>query len=356
MRPKIDWYLVVPYILAAAISCTVIFSISPDRLFQHVASLLVGLMFLLYFAHQESAIFQTLGWPAYALTIILLLATLLLGENVRGSVRWINIAGFQFQASEFTKPLLILAFAQMLQTYPLTSFKHFVYNVLFFALPALLIFLQPDLGTALVLGAIWVAQVVVANAKPIFLGLLLSSLAMGILSAPLLLHDYQLQRLTSFADPASDPLGSGYNVIQSVIAVGSGGIFGKGLGHGTQSHLRFLPERHTDFIFASLAEELGLAGSLFVLTVLALIIHRLLSGIFLTHGQGNRLILAGIFAYVCFQTFVNIGMNIGIAPVTGITLPLISYGGSSILALGFSLGLASSIITSRRQAQVIEIK
>lgn len=356
MKLKLDWQIAVAYILAACVSSAVMFSISPDRLVQHILSLIFGFALVVYLSSYEPGIFSGLGWPAYYLTVFLLLMTLLLGENVRGSIRWINIGGFQFQASEFTKPLLILAFSQIFEKYPLNSFKNFCINSGLFALPALLIFRQPDLGTALVLVAIWLGQVLVSGAKPIFLSLLGAGIVLALVLAPHILHDYQLRRLTSFADPSKDPLGSGYNVIQSVIAVGSGGIFGKGLGHGTQSHLRFLPERHTDFVFASLAEELGLVGALFVIITLSTILERLLRGVFQSLHRVNRLILSGVFAYICFQTFVNIGMNIGIAPVTGITLPLISYGGSSVIALGMSLGISSSIITSDRDKTILEIK
>lgn len=356
MRRRFDWPFIIAYLMAAAISCAVLFSISPDRLGTQILSLTIGGFLLIYLSHQEPGIFASLGWPAYFLTIIMLVATLVLGENVRGSVRWINIAGFQFQASEFTKPLLILAFSQIFAKYPLNNLGNLVKNLALFALPALLIFKQPDLGTALVITAIWFTEFIVAGANWLILGIVGAGSAAAAFLAPRILHDYQLKRLTSFLDPAIDPLGSGYNVIQSMIAVGSGRILGKGLGHGTQSHLRFLPERHTDFIFASLAEELGLVGSLAVVSVLSFILFRLLYLMMRVGNKELRIIMGGIFAYICFQTFINIGMNIGIAPVTGITLPLISYGGSSIIATGISLGIASSIARSIPGDSSIEIK
>lgn len=356
MRPKFDWPFIIAFLLAALISCAVLFSISPERLPQQAISIVLGLVIMVYLSQQEPGIFTTLGWPAYGLTLLMLLLTTIFGENVRGSVRWINIAGFQFQASEFTKPLLIVAFTQIMTQFPLKNLKNLFINLLLFALPTYLIFQQPDLGTALVIMAIWGSQFLVVGAEWWILASLGSAALIVVSLAPRVLHDYQLKRLTSFMDPSIDPLGSGYNVIQSVIAVGSGRFFGKGLGHGTQSHLRFLPERHTDFIFASLAEELGFVGASMVILILSFFMYRLLRATLQTVSKEYRLILTGTFAYLCFQTAVNIGMNMGIAPVTGITLPLISYGGSSILATGVALGICSSIIRQAPRDPSIEIK
>lgn len=356
MRHALDWSLVVAYLLASAMSLAVLFSISPDRLATQAISLGIGFVLLIYLTRQDYAFFHAVGWPSYILTVIMLMATIILGEDVRGSTRWINIAGFQFQASEFTKPLLILAFSHFFTRYPPKNLKNMAINSALVLLPVFLIFRQPDLGTALVIGSIWSAMFLVSGAAWWLVAGALGIAAGGIMIAPRFLHDYQMARLTSFLDPSGDPLGSGYNVIQSVIAVGSGGLFGKGLGHGTQSHLRFLPERHTDFIFASLAEELGLVGGVVVVLILSYIMYRLLSIAGRTENMTNRLICAGIFGFLAFQTFVNIGMNVGIAPVTGITLPLISYGGSSAIAIGVSMGIAGSLSRSLKREASIEIR
>jgi len=183
---------------------------------------------------------------------------------------------------------------------------------------------------------------------------LLLFLALTIYIVPHFLAPYQLERLESFANPGRDPLGAGYNVIQSVIAVGSGGILGKGLGHGTQSHLQFLPERHTDFMFASLAEELGLLGSATTILLESYLIYYLLSKA-LVSRPFSRLVLGGVAGYLFFQTAVNLGMNLGIAPVTGVTLPLVSYGGSSVLAVSIALGLASSFAKDKPLPPTLEI-
>jgi len=355
MKRSLDWLLLAPYFLAACLSLTMIFSIAPENFGQQVFSFLLGLLLFIYLAKQDYSLYQALGLSSYVLAIILLLVTLFLGAGIRGSVRWLDIFGFSFQASEFSKPLLILAFPYFLTRFPPTDLKNVLKNLLVLAIPVFLIYRQPDLGTTLTISILWLAQLFVAGTKNWILAV---SGAISLLLAKfshLFLQDYQLQRFEAYLDPSRDPLGSGYNVIQSIIAVGSGGIFGKGLGHGTQSHLRFLPERHTDFIFASLAEELGLVGGLFVICLLSTILIRLLNHLLRSPDAHNRLILTGIFAVLCFQTFINIGMNIGLAPVTGITLPLISYGGSSVIATAISLGIASSLSRSLISTPSIEI-
>ncbi len=351
-----DRWLTICYLLAGALSLVVLTSISPDRVPQQALMFGLGFMFYLYLARQEAAVYKTFAPLGYGIALVLLLATFIFGASVRGSTRWISLGSFQLQAGEFAKPLLVLAFAYFLDRFPPKTLKNILLNTLLFIPPVLLIFRQPDLGTALVVSSIWVAALFVTGLPYWLIGVMS---VLGIIfaeSLPRLLHDYQLKRLETFIDPFRDPLGAGYNVIQSLIAVGSGGILGKGLGNGTQSHLRFLPERHTDFIFASLAEELGLVGSLLVLFCLGSLLYRLLSLATHTRDTTNRAIYIGIFSYLAFQTFINIGMNIGIAPVTGVTLPLISYGGSSVLATAITLGIAASLARSDHSDTLIEIR
>ncbi len=351
-----DAWLTICYVLAGALSLVVLTSISPDRVGQQALMFVLGFAIYLYLASQEMAVYKTFAPVAYAVTVLLLTLTLIFGETVRGSTRWFRIGGFQLQTGEFAKPLLVLAFGFFLVRYPPKNFKNILLNLLFFAIPVLLIFKQPDLGTALAVSSIWVAQIFVSGIS-YWLIALAGGLALVFAKfLPSILHDYQLRRLETFIDPFRDPLGAGYNVIQSIIAVGSGGILGRGLGHGTQSHLRFLPERHTDFIFASLAEELGLFGSLLVIICLGGLLYRLLTLATHASNQSSRLIYLGTFGYLFFQTFINIGMNIGIAPVTGVTLPLISYGGSSIIATAITLGIAASCARGDRHRTLIEIK
>ncbi len=351
-----DSWLLLFYLLTGTLSLVVLTSISPDRVGQQLFAFALGLVFFIYLSSQESAVYKTFAPIGYVVSVLMLLATMVLGDPVRGSTRWIPIGTFQLQAGEFAKPLLVLAFAYFIKAMPPKTIKNILINTLLFAIPALLIFKQPDLGTALVISSIWVAQMFVGGISYYLIGLVLATALIFAEFLPNFLHDYQLKRLQTFIDPFSDPLGAGYNVIQSIVAVGSGGFLGKGLGGGTQSHLRFLPERHTDFIFASLSEELGMVGGILVLFSLGGLLYRILHLGTHTHSSSSRLIYLGIFAYLFFQTFVNIGMNIGIAPVTGVTLPLISYGGSSVLATAITLGIASSCARSDSRKALIEIR
>lgn len=356
MKNYPDLWLTLFYLLSSALSLVVLSSISPERVVQQAIVFLVGLILFIYLSSQDSAVYKTFAPLGYLVSFILLIVTYIFGVSVRGSTRWIPLGSFQLQAGEIAKPLLVLAFAFFLRQFPPKSFKNIAINLVTFATPVLLIFKQPDLGTALVTSSIWISQMFISGTS---YGLIALVGVIGVAFLkylPHILQDYQLARLTTFIDPFSDPLGAGYNVIQSIIAVGSGGILGKGLGGGTQSHLRFLPERHTDFIFASLAEELGLMGSLLVIFCLGGLLYRLLSLATHTHSSSSRLIYTGIFSYLFFQTFINIGMNIGLAPVTGVTLPLISYGGSSLIATALTLGVASSCARADKTPTLLEIR
>lgn len=332
-----------------------LWSISPDRFWPQALFFTVGLFLFLYLSSFDYSLFRALSSRTYFLAILLLLITFIIGESIRGSTRWIPIGGFNLQTSELAKPLLILAFSHYLEKYPPRNLRHIIINLLIFAVPFLIIYFQPDLGTALTIAAIFLFQLYLAKLPWSYLFVGLAILIIGIRLAPIYLHDYQLARLQTFFDPYLDPLGAGYNVIQSNIAVGSGGIIGKGLGHGTQSQLRFLPERHTDFMFASLAEELGGIGALVAMGSLIYILNSILK-VAMMEDHNSRLVLAGAFGYLFFQTFINIGMNLGIAPVTGVTLPLISYGGSSILGVSLTLGIIGSLIKKRGNPPSLEIR
>lgn len=351
-----DPWLLLTYLACSALSLIVLTSIAPDRLLQQALMFGLGLLLFWYLSTQESDVYQAFAPLAYPISLLLLLITLFFGSTIRGSTRWIPLGSFQLQLSEVVKPLLILAFAYFFTRWPPKKLKSLILNLVLFAIPTFLIFRQPDLGTALVASSLFAVQLFVAGLPLWALLLAGGGVFLGWEYLPLFLHDYQLARLTTFIDPTHDPLGAGYNVIQSMIAIGSGGPLGKGLGHGTQSHLRFLPENHTDFIFASLAEELGLIGSLLVIVCLSSLLYRLLS--LATHSQSPfaRLVFFGAFGYLAFQTFVNIGMNLGVAPVTGVTLPLISYGGSSILGTAITLGIVGSFAKAEINPRLLEIK
>lgn len=276
---------------------------------------------------------------AYAVGIMLLLISYV-GPVIRGARRWILIGSAQLQTSELAKPLFLLAYAWLIARLPPKTFRNVAIHAVVFFLPFLLVFKQPDLGTSLVYAASWLAMMI-AGGFPIrsFIVLIL----VGSIFTPFLwgrLHDYQQARIQTFLNPALDPKGAGYNAVQSMIAVGSGQLFGRGLGRGTQSHLRFLPEFHTDFIFATLVEELGLAGGLLLLVFYGAILLRILLP--LLRGTIDHIIpfvyAIGLAMMLLAQVFINAGMNMGIIPITGITLPFVSYGGSSLLSIAISFG------------------
>ena len=221
--------------------------------------------------------------------------------------------------------------------------------MVYVGIPAGLILIEPDLGSSIVLLGTWFAMLLFSPMKKkqliILIGVLILLLAA---SWSFVLHDYQRQRVYTFINPAADPQGSGYNAIQSIIAVGSGGLWGRGLGRGFQSQLKFLPERQTDFIFASTAEELGLLGSMVVLGLFFLIFYRLIRVIKTARDNFGMYLSLGIFFMFFIKVLINIGMNIGILPVTGIPLPLLSYGGSSLITSFLALGIVQSIVARRK--------
>jgi rod shape determining protein RodA len=283
------------------------------------------------------------AYPIYASALFLLVLTMILAPEVKGAQRMISLGFIRIQPSEFAKISLILVMSKFLSRYPPLSPKPFLAG-LGVGFPALLMVLvQPDLGSALVYMAIIIAVLFVAGCP---LKYLFSLGSLGVLSFPLFwmfFKDYQKMRLLVFLDPTRDPLGAGYNVIQSRIAVGSGSFLGKGFLQGLQSKLRFLPEPHTDFIFSVYAEEFGFLGSALLLIFFGIVFARMIMVGIKNRDVRAKLLIAGITTWIWFQMFEGIGMSMGLMPVTGLTLPFLSYGGSSLLSLSIALGLVGSI-------------
>ncbi len=289
--------------------------------------------------------------PIYLLNLFLLILVFFVGREAHGAQRWIPVGAFQLQPSEFAKIFVIVSLAVFLSTRKgeIASVTNVGLSFLFMAIPWLLIFRQPDLGTALVLFAVLLGMLVTAGLKMRhFFAIILSCVLIGFLLINFqVLQDYQMKRLMVFVDPGIDPLGAGYNIQQSKIAVGSGRLAGKGLFSGTQTNLQFLPARHTDFIFAVVGEELGFMGSALLLGLYFVIISR---GIRIASTAKNllgSLIAIGVVSMWLFQILVNIGMTIGIMPITGIPLPFISSGGSSLWANLAGVGLLLGIYARR---------
>lgn len=289
----------------------------------------------------------------YGANVFLLVVIFAAGKIALGAQRWIEVGGFRFQPSEFSKIFIILTLGAMLaeRRGELDGWRDILLVGAHVAPVILLILVQPDLGTALVLVAITVGMLIAAGIRPKHLAVLAAAAyAAGFVVFKFqLLHAYQMKRLTVFLNPNIDPLGSGYNLRQSIIAIGSGGIFGKGLFSGTQSRLDFLPPavRHTDFIFAVIGEELGFIGSAVLLTLILLLLARTFRTASLSRNHFGLLLACGIGSMWIFQVLVNIGMTIGIMPVTGIPLPFISYGGSSMMMNMAAVGLLLNIYRRR---------
>ena len=347
----VNWPIILGVVLLLSISILILYSSSPELAAQQLIFSLVGIF--LYFLMSEFNYRILAGFviPGYLLICLLLIIVLILGIETRGVVRWIPLGIFNIQPSEFAKPIMIIFLANFWSN-NIPNWTNIFKSLLWIAPIFFLIFKQPDLGTALIVLSIWVGLVFAARISFKKIILLISFTAVFLPLIWINLHDYQRQRVTSFLSPDNDPLGVGYNLIQSTIAVGSGQLFGRGLGQGTQSRLQFLPEYRTDFIFASTSEELGFLGVLVILlTYISMLTYFIRTAESSSDAFGYLLIL-GVVTMLLFQIVVNIGMNIGIFPITGITLPLISYGGSSLISTLISLGLVASVIKFRKRIDI----
>ena len=297
---------------------------------------------------------KTFAWPLYAIQLGLLVVTLAIGGGVGGTSRWVSIFGLQFQFSELAKVLMIVVLANYLGSRMgrLGSLWAIVGAGVLAGPPFLLVLMQPDLGTALVFGAILAATLFMSGASLRWLGLLaLAGMAMFPFVWSYVLADYQRARLTSFLDPLADIQGAGYQLYQAQIAVGSGGWFGKGLTNGAQNGMGLLPVQDTDFVFAILAEEVGFVGAAVVLLLFIALIWRVLVAGWRSKDPFGTIFASGVAAMLFFQLFVNVGMVIGIMPITGIPLPFISHGGASLISIALALGILQSINIRQGRAQ-----
>ena len=289
----------------------------------------------------------------YAVTLLLMLLVFPLGDTTRGSKRWIELGGFQLQPSEFGKLLFVLALAGFLadRARRVQEPKVVLQTIGLALVPVLLVFKQPDLGTALVYSAAVAACLFVAGIRWSHLAVLASIAALVVASVIWflpgagieVLEPYQTARLTGFTNPDSDPAGTTYNVTQSITAVGSGGLNGRGVEGATQTRLDYLPEHHTDFVFAALAEQRGFFGAALLLGLYLLVVWRGLRVIAVARDAFSAIVAGGIVIAFLFQVFVNVGMTMGIAPVTGIPLPFVTVGGSSMVANLVAIGVLQSI-------------
>lgn len=350
-RVHIDTPLLTAVLLVSTIGLVVLYSASSrdlDMVLSQALRMGIGLVALVALAQIEPLRLARWSPWLYIIGIALLVATLFVGEG-RGANRWLDLGLLRFQPSEMMKTVMPILIAYYLHDKGLPpSLLQAAAALVLIAVPVMLIEEQPDLGTAALVGAAGLYVVFLAGLPWRWM---LAALTLGLSLLPVLwynMHDYQRQRILTLLDPQQDPLGAGYHIIQSIIAVGSGGLYGKGWLNGTQSHLDFLPERHTDFIFAVFCEEFGLLGVLTLFTLYAFIVARGLVIAMEAQETYGRL-LAGSLTLVFFTyAFVNSGMVIGQLPVVGVPLPLISFGGTSIVTLMAGFGILMSIHTHRR--------
>ena len=365
--------------------------------YQHWITAAVGMGLALLLARIRLERLRSLQWPIYGAMLVSLVAVRLFGTSALGAQSWINVGGFYVQPSEFAKLAAILLLAGVLSRYPVERPVDLLRPTAMIALPWLLVFVQPDLGTSLVFGAILLTMLFWAGMPLAWVVLLLSPIVTAVLSGvaawalvlwiPLMgllawrslpwkrvglavttavqglcaaatpwlwehgLKEHQRQRLTMFLDPSQDPLGGGYHLLQSTVGIGSGGLWGTGLMQGSLTRLRFIPEQHTDFIFSAVGEETGFVGSVMVVLGFVVLMARLLRIAGRARSDYESLVVVGIGAMLMFQVAVNINMTIGLGPITGIPLPWLSYGRSALLVNFMALGLCASVGRRSRRSR-----
>jgi rod shape determining protein RodA len=353
---QVSWGLVLLLILIASVGLAMLYSAANGSvdpwMSRQAMRLLVGLGLMLFVAMTDLRFWLRWAYAFYAVAFLLLVYVEIAGEIGMGAQRWIDFKFFQLQPSEIMKIALVVALARYFHRLDLEDIRRnlplpLVPPLMLVVMPAGLVLVQPDLGTAgmlILIGGVMFFAAGVRLWKFALIG------AAGLAALPIgwgFMHDYQRQRVLTFLNPESDPLGTGYHIMQSKIAFGSGGVLGKGFLMGTQSHLNFLPERQTDFIFTMLAEELGMVGGLTLLCLYALV---LLYGFMIavrSRNQFGRLLAFGITSSLFFYVFINMAMVMGLIPVVGVPLPLISYGGTSMLSLLMGFGLVQAVNVNR---------
>lgn len=319
--------------------------------YKQLAFIVVGLGGVILLARFDYRYLGGVHWILYGAGVLALIAVRLVGRTVNGTTGWFEVAGVQLQPVEFMKIVVCLVLAKYIADHAdrLNSWRTVVNSGFIVGLPIVLVMLQPDFGSAILLAAIWFGLLLVLpiSRRKIFL-LLLVGVVTAVSSWFLVLRPYQKERILNFLSPGRDPLRSGYNVTQAMTAIGSGQLFGRGLGLGPQSQLSFLPERQTDFIFASIGEELGFVGTVTILTLFGILLWRLY-GLSRRSRDTFSIILSTALGLMFFvQASINIAMNLGAFPVTGIPLPFVSYGGSSMLSSLLAIGIAESLAARQR--------
>jgi rod shape determining protein RodA len=348
----LDGILLTLVLLLLGISLAVVTSASgqsPARISGHLINIGLALGVMVVMANVPPHLLSKVGLPLYVAGVVMLIGVALFGEIRNGSRRWLNLGFMAFQPSELLKLALPLMLAWYFQRNEAgLRAKNFLVAAGLLLLPFLLILRQPDLGTALMIGASGFYLLFFAGLP---WKVILGGASLGAASLPVvwgLLHDYQQRRVLTLLDPTSDPLGDGYHIIQSTIAIGSGGLFGKGWTHGTQNQLDFVPERTTDFVFAVFGEEFGYVGVIFLVGLYLALVARGLTIAARAPSLFGRLMAATLSLNLFTYAFVNMGMVSGILPVVGVPLPLMSYGGTALITLLLGVGILMSVATHRQ--------
>jgi rod shape determining protein RodA len=345
------WQVIVPLTALVLFGAAVLYSAAGGHLqpwaITHILRYAVFLAMALILARIPREWFKLAAYPIYIGVLVLLVVVELAGAIGGGSQRWLNLGPLTLQPSELMKPAIVLVLARFYESLPPTeiaSWRGLVPAAGLVALPAALVMLQPDLGTALAI-CFGGASVMFLAGLPLrwFVGAGTAAAVAAPIAFFTLLHDYQRNRVTTFLNPENDPLGTGYHITQSKIAIGSGGIFGKGFGNGSQSHLEYLPEAHTDFVFATMSEEWGMLGGLFVLVVFALILRWGMKVARNSPDRFSSLLAAAMTLTMFFYMAINLLMVMGLAPVVGIPLPFLSHGGSSMMTNMICLGTIMAV-------------
>ena len=349
----LDWQLISLILTLICIGFLMLYSAASGSFYPWLIRQLIFVTIffpvMLFIAITDIKFWYRIAYLPYVFVLLLLVIVDIMGHNAMGATRWFKLGGLAIQPSEIMKVCLVWALAKYfynIEAENIQKTRYVIIPLLLIAIPVLLIFEQPDLGTATILMMVGVSILFVAGVKMwkfIVVGIT------GLAAIPFLwsfvLYDYQKQRVLTFLNPDNDPLGSGYNIIQSKIAIGSGGFFGKGFLNGTQGQLDFLPERQTDFIFTMLSEELGFVGSVFTIIVYSLIIYKGTNIALRIRHQFGRILVIGVMTIFFFHMFINMGMVTGLIPVVGAPLPLISYGGTitATMLIGFGFVLNADL-------------
>ncbi|HZQ10724.1 MAG TPA: rod shape-determining protein RodA [Anaerolineae bacterium] len=321
-----------------------------DFTFRQILFAVIGFVALFILSQLDYRLFAGLQWIFYLVMLALLAIVFILGRFTLGAQRAISFGTFQLQPSEVGKLLIVLVLAKFLadNARQMDKWRTLAFSFGLVAIPTAMVYLQPDLGTSLIFLFVWGIMILAAGLSWKQILTLAAVMAVLLPLVWLTMQPYQRDRITTFLDPNADPLGSGYNVNQARIAIGSGQVVGRGIGSGTQSQLQFLRIRHTDFIFSVVGEELGFFGGIFFFGLYAFVLIRMLRAAQVSRSTFGRLTAVGFAASLFFQAFVNLGMNVGIMPVTGIPLPFVSSGGSSLITYLMMIGIIQSILAHEK--------